>query len=80
MRKRCNEIKEFLSEYLDNELDAAVRAEFDAHMGNCEPCRRFLDSTRKTVSLYSNLEYDDIPMELKDRLKSFLAQLPKPKP
>jgi len=80
MRKRCSEIQEFLSDYLDNELESTVRVDFDLHIGDCEPCRRFLDTTRRCVHLYQNLEYDDIPVELKDRLKSFLAQLPKPKP
>lgn len=76
---RCREMVEFLSDYIDDELEAVVREEFEKHMGDCEPCRRFLDSTRKTVRLYSRLEYEEIPVELKERLKSFLeSRLPKP--
>jgi anti-sigma factor RsiW len=63
---------EFLSDYIDDGLDKAVREEFDRHMGDCEPCRRFLGSVRKSMSLYSRLEYEEIPLELKERLRTFL--------
>ncbi len=69
---RCREMIEFLSDYIDGDLEKAVREEFEKHVGDCEPCRRFLDSTRKTVHLYSHLEAEEIPAELKDRLKTFL--------
>jgi anti-sigma factor RsiW len=72
---------DFLSDYIDGELETAVRAEFEKHMGHCAPCRRFLDSTRRTVDLYARLEYGEIPDELKERLKTFLeARLPNPEP
>jgi anti-sigma factor RsiW len=78
---RCREMVEFLSDYMDNELEAGVREKFEKHLSGCEPCRRFLASTRKTVHLYGRLQYDAIPSELKERMRSFFASRPmKPEP
>ncbi len=47
----CKELLELLSDYLDGELDPGACAEVDAHMDECDRCREFVESLRRTVAL-----------------------------
>ena len=47
----CRELLEFLNLYLDGELPEERRAEFDRHLGVCEPCRSYIREYRQTVAL-----------------------------
>lgn len=44
-----------LSDYLDDELSAAERQSLDAHLADCQACRRTLDELRQVVAHASNL-------------------------
>jgi anti-sigma factor RsiW len=72
----CRELAEFIMAYLDGELSAPQRAEFEQHMSVCPPCVRYLDSYRKTVAASRSLanvnppEPVDIPDDL---VKAILA-------
>jgi anti-sigma factor RsiW len=37
--------------YLDGELAADVRRQFDGHLAGCEDCRSYLDTYRRVVAL-----------------------------
>jgi anti-sigma factor ChrR (cupin superfamily) len=43
-------VNERLSDYLDNELDAAARAEVEAHLADCEECRADLEALAAVVA------------------------------
>jgi anti-sigma factor RsiW len=47
----CRELDEVLMAYLDEEMDAAARAAFEAHLQQCPECLAYLDSYRRTVAL-----------------------------
>jgi anti-sigma factor RsiW len=47
----CRELLEFLNLYLDGELPEERRAEFDRHLGVCEPCRSYIREYRQAVEL-----------------------------
>jgi anti-sigma factor RsiW len=42
---------ERLSEYIDGELDVRLLECFDEHLRDCDPCRAFIATLRKTVEL-----------------------------
>jgi predicted DNA-binding protein YlxM (UPF0122 family) len=48
----CEELIKYLSEYIDNDLSEALRADAQAHLANCHNCSVVLDTTRKTITLY----------------------------
>jgi anti-sigma factor RsiW len=52
----CRETFARLSEYLDRELDPGVCQRLETHLDGCPPCRAFLDSLRRTVSLVGGLD------------------------
>ncbi|QQR75765.1 MAG: zf-HC2 domain-containing protein [Holophagales bacterium] len=47
----CREILEFLHAYLDDDLEAEERREFDRHLAVCPSCVAYLDTFRTTVEL-----------------------------
>lgn len=56
---RCEDIRERLGLYLDNELQGEERSQFESHLRDCESCRslklaeeRFLNSVRDSKPLY----------------------------
>ena len=63
-----------LSDYLDDELSAAERQTFDAHLADCEACRRTLEELRRVVAHASNLNdsppVNDLWPGLESRIQS----------
>ncbi len=47
----CRDVVEFLMAYLDGELDAGARADFDRHLGECPACVAFVETYERTVRL-----------------------------
>jgi anti-sigma factor RsiW len=68
----CNRLLSLLSDYLDNSLPADVRADLEQHLGGCSDCTTFVGTFRSTVSLLQSLTDDDLPEELRLRLRAFL--------
>jgi anti-sigma factor RsiW len=68
----CSRLLSLLSDYLDNRLPADVRAELEHHLGGCSDCTAFVGTFRSTVSLLQSLTDDDLPEELRLRLRAFL--------
>jgi anti-sigma factor RsiW len=64
----CRELIEFLIDYLDGTLAPQERERFDAHLAVCAPCKRYLDSYRKTIRLaksaVATMDVPRIPEEL----------------
>jgi tetratricopeptide (TPR) repeat protein len=50
-----------LSDYLDDELSSGERQAIDAHLVDCEACRRTLEELRRVIAHASNLE-DSAPV------------------
>jgi anti-sigma factor RsiW len=80
----CRELIEFLHEYLDGDLPADARRRFEAHLAVCPPCRDYLESYRRTVSLTAEAwescgPDDPIPDEVPEELvRAVLAARPRP--
>jgi len=70
----CKKFIHELSDYLDNELDSALRQELEEHMGRCPDCRIIIDTTRVTIQVYRGCEPYPIPQSLHDRLLDALRR------
>ena len=66
----CSEIRNSLSEYLDDALDPKAKALADEHLRTCPACREELDSLKALVKGIGSLESVKAPAD-------FLAQLHK---
>jgi anti-sigma factor RsiW len=47
----CQEILDFLMQYLDGELPPEQLAHFERHIALCPPCLAYMDSYREAVQL-----------------------------
>ncbi len=68
----CKEILKGLSEYIDGELDPRLCEELEKHMGDCQPCLVFINTLKKTLSLYKYASSEPLPKEVHLRLHDFL--------
>ena len=57
-----------LNDYLDDTLDAAIRARFDRHVADCPRCRIVSETTRKTIALYKVFLPCAVPLALESRV------------
>ncbi len=73
MKMSCREIFENLSAYIDEELDPSLCEEIQKHMEGCNPCVAFLNTLKKTVTLYkySGTE-NEVPEQVHFDLHRFL--------
>jgi anti-sigma factor RsiW len=63
-----------LSDYLDESLDAEVRAKLESHITECPNCWVIADTTRKTIQIYKGTERQPIPADVESRLMQALEK------
>lgn len=69
----CQQVYDLVMAYLDNELAAADRAEFENHLYKCCPaCGAYLKSYQETVRLAKqagrSMSRDDVPPKLMEAI------------
>lgn len=72
MSTDCPHLVSLLSDYIDGRLPSDVRLDLERHLGGCPECTTFVDTFRTTVALLQSLNDDDLPEELRLRLKAFI--------
>ena len=64
----CQQLIDFIMSYLDGELPADQRTEFDRHMSACPSCVDYLKTYEKTVALAKSCSTEAIPEEVPESL------------
>lgn len=72
---RCLDLFKKLSEYIDQELDAATCQKIEQHVKNCPPCQACLETLKTTAGLCHQIEEAPVPTALSDRLKKMINEL-----
>lgn len=64
-----------LSEYIDNELDAATARTISEHLDHCKPCQVCLETLKRTVLLCRSASSTDMPVpeSLAKRLRDLIS-------
>ena len=65
---KCEELLQYLSAYIDQELDEELTAEAQEHLANCRNCRVVLDTTQQTIFLFREQGKRTIPAARRQRL------------
>jgi anti-sigma factor RsiW len=68
----CSELLRLLADYLEGRLSPERHRELDEHLAGCCRCVQYLQTYRSTVSLLGTLTEDDLPPELRSRLRIFI--------
>jgi predicted anti-sigma-YlaC factor YlaD len=69
----CKRLWEFLSDYIDGDLNDELCHKIEEHMACCEDCRVVVDTTHKTIRLcHCDADDVDIPNDVRGRLFEIL--------
>lgn len=70
----CKDFLQELSDYLDDCVEAELRAKIEAHMLECPNCWVVCDTTKKTVHIYKGLDPQPVPADVQSRLMAALEK------
>jgi hypothetical protein len=70
----CKELVYLLGDYIDGTMENHLRQELSVHIDMCEPCLNFLKTYDKTRILCRQMRPEEIPEEVRIRLKAFVLQ------
>ncbi len=65
---KCEELLQYLSDYIDQELDEELTSAAQEHLANCRNCRVVLDTTQQTIFLFREQGKRTIPATQRQRL------------
>jgi anti-sigma factor RsiW len=68
----CSEVLALLLDYLEGRLPEATRRDLERHLAGCASCDAALATYRATVGMLRSLTEDDLPPDLRLRLRAFL--------
>jgi len=63
-----------LSDYLDERIDAELRAKLERHITECPYCCEIAATTKKTIQIYKGMEPYPIPSDVETRLMKALEK------
>jgi anti-sigma factor RsiW len=69
----CVELLCEISNYIDSDIEPALKARLELHIKNCPHCRAVLDGTRNTVRLLIDGEWYSLPSGFSERLRLRLS-------
>jgi anti-sigma factor RsiW len=70
----CRDFLAELSDYLDERIDAELKAKLERHITECPNCWVIADTTKKTIQIYKGMEPYPIPQEVESRLMKALER------
>jgi len=70
----CKDFLNELSDYLDESIDAELRAKLEKHITECPNCWVITDTTRKTIQIYKGVDRYPIPADVEERLMKALEK------
>jgi len=70
----CEQVWREISNYIDGDVDATLRASMDQHFQTCKRCASVLAGTRNVVQLYGDERMLEVPAGFSRRLEKRLAK------
>lgn len=70
----CKDVLRELSNYIDDSVDPGLRSQIESHLRTCGRCSVVLDTTRKTLIIYSDEGVLEVPAGYSDRLRKFFLK------
>jgi anti-sigma factor RsiW len=73
-KRRCTDLVGLLADYVEHQLPSAVHEELERHLAQCPRCLSQLKTYQSTVSLLHSIRDEDLPSELRCKLKAFFTR------
>jgi anti-sigma factor RsiW len=71
---RCEEVWREISNFVEGELDPALRAAMEEHFRGCKRCTAVLDGIRNVIQLYGDERMLEVPLGFSHRLQRRLEE------
>jgi predicted anti-sigma-YlaC factor YlaD len=68
MKLDCKHVWGYISDYIDDSVDPAVREDIERHLEHCEICSAILDSTRNILILTADKRTFEVPVGFSEKL------------
>jgi predicted anti-sigma-YlaC factor YlaD len=69
---RCRDVIAILDDYLEGSLAGADLERLEAHLRECDECRAYLDTYRRTLALTRTAGRVEMPREMRRHLRALL--------
>ncbi len=70
----CQQVTDAIIDYLTGDMPPATTALFHDHLQGCPDCLAFFNTYNSTVRATKSLSYDDVPHEMRNRVRQFLLK------
>lgn len=70
----CQELLDSLADYLDADDQTALCQSIQAHLSACHDCQVYVDTVKKTITLYHADSQVEAPVQVSDRLRAALER------
>ena len=74
MKLDCKHVWGYISDYIDDSVDPAVREDIERHLEHCEICSAILDSTRNILILTADERTFEVPLGFSEELHRRLEE------
>ncbi len=71
----CKEVLSHLSDYVDGDVSAELRAALKEHVAKCRRCRVVFDTTGRALKLVLDTEPFEVPLAVSARLHARLEKV-----
>lgn len=71
---RCGIWTRFVFDYATGNLDKKREAAFKKHIADCRGCNSFLGAYKQAIKITNALQCQDLPAELKKKIKTFILK------
>jgi hypothetical protein len=72
MKLECKHVWGYISDYIDDTVDPAVKEDIEHHLELCEICSAILDSTRNILVLTADGRTFEVPVGFSEKLHARL--------
>jgi len=70
----CNRLILEISNYIDGDLDAAMKLEIEQHLQHCGECKLVINQTKLTVEIFCDSQHVELPQDVRARLHETLQR------
>jgi predicted anti-sigma-YlaC factor YlaD len=71
----CKDVLDNLSDYVDGDVSAELRAALEEHIAKCRRCRVVFDTTGKALKIVLDVEPFEVPLAVSARLYARLEKV-----
>ncbi|GMQ81326.1 MAG: hypothetical protein BMS9Abin05_0757 [Rhodothermia bacterium] len=68
----CEDVNQFLCEYMEGTLPEKTQTKFQAHLSNCRDCFSYFEQYKATIELLNEQDDISVPNQLVEHTLEFL--------